>query len=149
MHRKQFALGFVHFSLRIPLECTCTAVLWPKFSDTSLSLGKCMCRCAFLVLRVLKMGSKILYFSLPIPLECTCTAAFWPKFSDTSLLLKKTDVSLCILVPRVPEMSVNISSSVVQNPPSGAHFLYDRIAPVVCRPGAESIACYGWRVEYV
>ena len=56
-----------------------------------------MYRCAFLMLRVLKMGSNILYFSVQIPLECTCTAVFLPKFPDASLFLGKADASLCIL----------------------------------------------------
>ena len=36
MHWDQYAIGFVHFSLQTPLECTCTAVLWPKIFETSL-----------------------------------------------------------------------------------------------------------------
>ena len=40
MDGEQNALGFVHFSLQIPLECTCTAALWPKLIETSFFLMK-------------------------------------------------------------------------------------------------------------
>ena len=36
MDGEQNALGLVHFSLQIPLECTCTADLWPKPFETEL-----------------------------------------------------------------------------------------------------------------
>ena len=38
MDGEQNALGLVHFSLQIPLECTCSADLWPKLIETSLFL---------------------------------------------------------------------------------------------------------------
>ena len=40
MDGEQNVLGLVHFSLQIPLECTCTAALWPKLIETSFSLRK-------------------------------------------------------------------------------------------------------------
>ena len=40
MDGEQTAFGFVHFSLQIPLECTCTAALWPKLTETSHFLRK-------------------------------------------------------------------------------------------------------------
>ena len=69
----------------------------PNSLKSHFSLGKLMYRCAFLMLRVLKMGSNILYFSVQIPLECTCTAVILPKFPDASLFRRRTDASLCIL----------------------------------------------------
>ena len=100
MDGAQNAIRFVHFSLQIPFECIYTAAFYPKFSDISF-LRKSMYRCAFLMLRVLKMGSNILYFGVQIPLECTC---------------------IVIII------------------------VMGCLASVVCRPGAESRACYGWRV---
>ena len=35
MDGEENALGFGHFSLQIPFECTCTADLWPKLIETS------------------------------------------------------------------------------------------------------------------
>ena len=35
MDGEQNAPGFVHYSLQVPLECTCTADLWPKIFETS------------------------------------------------------------------------------------------------------------------
>ena len=40
MDGEQHALGFVHFGLQIPLECTYIADLWPKLIETSLFLRK-------------------------------------------------------------------------------------------------------------
>ena len=40
MDGEQNAFGFVHFSLQIPLERTCTAALWSKLIETSLFLRK-------------------------------------------------------------------------------------------------------------
>ena len=40
MDVEQNAVGFVHFSLQIPLECTCSAYLYPKLIETSVFLGK-------------------------------------------------------------------------------------------------------------
>ena len=37
---EQNALGIVHLSLQIPVECTCSADLWPKLIETSLFLRK-------------------------------------------------------------------------------------------------------------
>ena len=49
--------------------------------------------------------------------------------------LRKTDVSLGILEARVLEMSVNISFSVVPNPPWGVHFVYDHYHVMPCSCG--------------
>ena len=38
MDGEQNAVGLVHFSPQIPLECTCTTDLWPKLFETSLFL---------------------------------------------------------------------------------------------------------------
>ena len=40
MDGEQNAVGFVHFSHQIPLECTCTTDLWPKLIETSFFLRK-------------------------------------------------------------------------------------------------------------
>ena len=40
MDGEQNALGLVHFSLQIPLGCTCTAAVWPELIETSLFLRK-------------------------------------------------------------------------------------------------------------
>ena len=40
MDGEQNALGLVHFSLQIPLECTCIADSWPKLLETSLFVRK-------------------------------------------------------------------------------------------------------------
>ena len=40
MDGEQNAFGFVHFSLQVLLECTCSADLWPKLIETSHFLRK-------------------------------------------------------------------------------------------------------------
>ena len=78
------------------------------------------------------------HFGLQIPLECMCTAVLRPNIFDTALIFRKTDA-------RVAEMSINILSSVVQNPhqvhTSIVTIIMWCLAPVVC------IACYGWRAK--
>ena len=77
---------------------------------------------------------------LQILLERVCTAVLRPNISDTAFIFRKTDA-------RVAEMSINILSSVVQNPhqvhTSIVTIIMWCLAPVVC------MACYGWRVGYV
>ncbi len=40
MDGAQNAIGLVHFSLQIPVECTCSAYLCPKLIETSVLLRK-------------------------------------------------------------------------------------------------------------
>ena len=53
-----------------------------------------------------------------------------PYFYDGKLMYRCASLG-----PRVPEMSVNIPSSVIQNPQSGAHFLYDHYHVMPCSCG--------------
>ena len=61
MDVEQNAFGFVHFSLQIPLECTCSAYLCPKLIETSVFLRKTDVSLCTMEPRVAQMGSKILF----------------------------------------------------------------------------------------
>ena len=62
---EQYGPRVVHFSLQVPLECTCNADLWSKSLETYLSHGKLMHHRASLEPRVLQMCSSS-SFSFPV-----------------------------------------------------------------------------------
>ena len=118
MDGEQHASGFVHFSPQIPLECTCTAYLWPKLFETSLFLSapgapnglqnlvsdpKSTLGCSFCL-----QNNSIPWMGSKMPLESPTLA---PKSHSNAHALRicgpnslkphsflwKTDVSSCIL----------------------------------------------------
>ena len=75
---------------------------------------------------------ELIHFSLQIPLECTCTADLCPKLFETLFSIGKLLYHRASLELRMPEMSVNISFPVVQNPPADAHFLRNHYHVMPC-----------------
>ena len=94
MDGEQTAFGFVHFSLQIPLECTCTAYLWPKLIETTLFLRKtevssCIHRTpgATYVLQHLISGGPNL------PSGVHFDTSFWkPQFSNGKLMYHRASL---------------------------------------------------------
>ena len=130
MHGKQCALGFVHFTLQIRLECTCNAHLRPKPTHlgSKASLG---CSFGLENSRIPRIGSNMLLDSSTLAFKSHLNAHTLPFCSPKSLKplfsVGKPMHRCAFLVHRVLQRSSKVLFLGVQSLPSGAHLLWKTI----------------------